>query len=47
MDSYYTNDNLSYHNDSYTPLYILDLGEKKNKAPERVINNIFGSPDII
>jgi hypothetical protein len=46
-DFYYTNNNLSYRSDSYIPLYILDLGEKKNKTPEKTTNNIFGSLDII
>jgi hypothetical protein len=46
-DSYYTKNNLNYRNDSYTPLYVLDLGEKKNKALERTTNDIFGSPDIM
>jgi lipid II:glycine glycyltransferase (peptidoglycan interpeptide bridge formation enzyme) len=46
-DSYYTNNNLSYRNDGHTPLYILDLGEEKDKAPEKVTDDIFGSLDII
>jgi hypothetical protein len=46
-DSYYTNNNLSYRSDSYTPLYILDLGKEKDKALERTTNNIFGGLDII
>jgi lipid II:glycine glycyltransferase (peptidoglycan interpeptide bridge formation enzyme) len=46
-NSYYTNNNLSYCSNSYIPLYILDLGEKKNKILEKTINNIFGNLDII
>jgi hypothetical protein len=46
-DSYYTDNNLSYRSNSYTPLYVLDLGEKKDKALERATNDIFSSPDII
>jgi hypothetical protein len=30
-DSYYINNNLSYHSNSYISLYILGLGEKKIK----------------
>jgi hypothetical protein len=46
IDSYYTNNNLNYYSNDYISLYILDLG-KKNKALEKITNNIFGSPDII
>jgi hypothetical protein len=46
-DFYYINNNLSYRNNSYTPLYILDLGEKKNKTLEKTIDNIFDNLDII
>jgi hypothetical protein len=46
-NSYYTNNNLSYRNNSYTPLYVLDHGEKKDKALEKTTNNIFDNLDII
>jgi lipid II:glycine glycyltransferase (peptidoglycan interpeptide bridge formation enzyme) len=46
-DSYYTNNNLNYCSNSYIPLYILNLGEKKNKILEKATNNIFGNLDII
>jgi hypothetical protein len=47
MDSYYTDNNLSYRSNSHTPLYILDLGEEKDKAPEKTTNNIFSNLNTI